>query len=424
MSVKNTYNMAFATALASLVCVSRGAPQVSCLFIFGDSLSDSGNNNILASMAKANFLPYGVDFPEGPTGRFTNGRTAVDLVGNQPPFTCLQQVYGAWMKCCSIGDHLGLEGYILPFPSASAEDAVKGVNYASGSAGILDETGIPVGERIPMSQQLMNHQTTISKITDILGENKVNAHLNKCLYWVYAGSNDYMLNYFTYKATTMTPEQFTELIFPLYTQQLKSFVHKKMQNKKNQTLTLYDYGARKVVVMGLMPLGCMPLLKMAGGCSDYVNNVLDQMFNRQIKSLVDEFNHNLTGAQFIFVDTMRIMSPDLSALGLTVLDTPCCGCNELWCVPYTATVCLDRDDYAYWDLAHPTEAANKVLAARAYSARDAKDAYPMDIKHLVTSKANTMRSQVRSTDSKNMRMEKKDGMYINTDKNNSSFIFG
>ena len=59
-----------------------GDPQVPCLFIFGDSLSDSGNNNNLSTDAKANYLPYGVDFPGGPTGRFTNGRTAVDILCN------------------------------------------------------------------------------------------------------------------------------------------------------------------------------------------------------------------------------------------------------------------------------------------------------------------------------------------------------
>lgn len=57
-------------------------PQVPCMFIFGDSLSDSGNNNHLLTSAKANFLPYGIDFPSGPTGRFTNGLTAADFISN------------------------------------------------------------------------------------------------------------------------------------------------------------------------------------------------------------------------------------------------------------------------------------------------------------------------------------------------------
>lgn len=56
-------------------------PQVPCYFVFGDSLSENGNNNARLTLAKANYLPYGIDFPNGPTGRFTNGRTIADRLG-------------------------------------------------------------------------------------------------------------------------------------------------------------------------------------------------------------------------------------------------------------------------------------------------------------------------------------------------------
>lgn len=59
----------------------RGEPQVPCYFIFGDSLVDNGNNNELGSLARADYPPYGIDFPDGPTGRFSNGRTTVDVIG-------------------------------------------------------------------------------------------------------------------------------------------------------------------------------------------------------------------------------------------------------------------------------------------------------------------------------------------------------
>lgn len=60
----------------------NGDPLVPCYFIFGDSLVDNGNNNNIASLARANYLPYGIDFPAGPTGRFSNGKTTVDVIGN------------------------------------------------------------------------------------------------------------------------------------------------------------------------------------------------------------------------------------------------------------------------------------------------------------------------------------------------------
>ena len=69
--------------LLSLQFSSRVArsQRVPAMFVFGDSLVDDGNNNFLNSIAKSNYYPYGIDF-RGPTGRFTNGRTVVDLLGN------------------------------------------------------------------------------------------------------------------------------------------------------------------------------------------------------------------------------------------------------------------------------------------------------------------------------------------------------
>lgn len=52
-------------------------------FIFGDSLSEVGNNMRLPkSLAKASLPWYGIDFGNGiPTGRFCNGRTVADILG-------------------------------------------------------------------------------------------------------------------------------------------------------------------------------------------------------------------------------------------------------------------------------------------------------------------------------------------------------
>lgn len=77
--------MGLSAVVSSTMQVWDGAdnddPQVPCFFIFGDSLADSGNNNLLLTLAKGNYQPYGIDFPDGPTGRFCNGRTTVDIIG-------------------------------------------------------------------------------------------------------------------------------------------------------------------------------------------------------------------------------------------------------------------------------------------------------------------------------------------------------
>lgn len=57
--------------------------QFPAMFVFGDSLVDCGNNNYISSLARANYLPYGIDFiGAGPTGRFCNGKTIIDFLGN------------------------------------------------------------------------------------------------------------------------------------------------------------------------------------------------------------------------------------------------------------------------------------------------------------------------------------------------------
>lgn len=54
---------------------------VPALYVFGDSSVDAGNNNNLNTPAKANIFPYGIDFNNCSTGRFSNGKTFADIIG-------------------------------------------------------------------------------------------------------------------------------------------------------------------------------------------------------------------------------------------------------------------------------------------------------------------------------------------------------
>jgi len=63
-------------------CVQAQTGTFSAVLAFGDSILDTGNNNLLMTVSRGNFLPYGRDFPHRiPTGRFGNGRVLSDLVG-------------------------------------------------------------------------------------------------------------------------------------------------------------------------------------------------------------------------------------------------------------------------------------------------------------------------------------------------------
>lgn len=89
-------SICFASLAISLVgFMAIVAPTVEgarAFFVFGDSLVDNGNNNYLATTARADSPPYGIDFPtHRPTGRFSNGLNIPDLISESPSscyFSC------------------------------------------------------------------------------------------------------------------------------------------------------------------------------------------------------------------------------------------------------------------------------------------------------------------------------------------------
>lgn len=128
-----------------------GDPQVPCFFIFGDSLVDNGNNNGLVTFARANFLPHGIDFPKGPTGRFSNGKTIAHVISKIPFFLASLLIICSFIAYVTLyilryvnslaADLLGFDDYIQSYANASGPEILRGVNYASAGAGIRDEAG-------------------------------------------------------------------------------------------------------------------------------------------------------------------------------------------------------------------------------------------------------------------------------------------
>ncbi|KAL2459337.1 GDSL-like Lipase/Acylhydrolase superfamily protein [Forsythia ovata] len=113
------------------------AENIPANFVFGDSLVDVGNNNYIASLSKANYVPNGIDFGN-PTGRYTNGRTIVDIIGKFSTHSVLTPSFKSldWQE-------LGLNDFTPPFlaPTTAGDKVLQGVNYASGGGGILNYTG-------------------------------------------------------------------------------------------------------------------------------------------------------------------------------------------------------------------------------------------------------------------------------------------
>ncbi|CAI0419416.1 unnamed protein product [Linum tenue] len=202
--------------------------QVPCFFIFGDSLVDNGNNNGMLTLARANYGPYGIDFPLGATGRFTNGQTYVDALG--------ARVYIGITRPARL---LGFQNFIPPFARARApREVLRGVNFASGAAGIREETGNNLGDHASLSQQVTNFGNVVQVMLRYFrGDTSLlNSYLGRCIFFSGMGSNDYLNNYFMSNFYTTSSD---------YTP--KAFASVLLQDYANQLAKMYTMGARKVV---------------------------------------------------------------------------------------------------------------------------------------------------------------------------------
>ncbi|XP_057793695.1 GDSL esterase/lipase At1g71691 [Salvia miltiorrhiza] len=328
------------------LCWAQGAnggrrrALVPAMFIFGDSLIDNGNNNNLPSLAKANYLPYGIDFNGGPTGRFSNGYTMVD----------------------TIAELLGLP-LIPPYSEASGNQMRFGVNYASAAAGILDITGRNFVSRIPFNQQIKNFENTLDQLTGRLGAAEMAQELARCIFFVGMGSNDYLNNYLMPNYDTKNQyngQQYADFLVQQYTQQLTR---------------LYNLGARKFVIAGLGLMGCIPSIlaqSRSGACSEEVNQLIVP-FNTNTKAMINKLITNLPGVHFSYIDVHNMFQDLLAnarSYGFSVVNRGCCGIGrnrgQITCLPMQ-TPCPNRNRYVFWDAFHPTEAVNILFGNKAFN---------------------------------------------------------
>ncbi|XP_041029026.1 GDSL esterase/lipase At1g74460 [Juglans microcarpa x Juglans regia] len=309
-------------------------------FIFGDSLSDVGNNKYLSkSLAQASLPWYGIDFGNGlPNGRFSNGRTVADI----------------------IGDSMGLPRPPAFLDPSLTEDIImeNGVNYASGGGGILNETGSYFIQRFSLYKQIELFQGTKELIKSRVGPEEAEKFFQGSRYVVALGSNDFINNY----------------LMPVYsdswTYNDESFIDYLMETLEAQLKLLHRLGARQLMVFGLGPMGCIPLqrvLSTSGDCQDRANK-LALSFNQASTNLLQDLSTKLPNASFRFGDAYDVVDDVIRnpyKYGFNNSDAPCCSFYNirpaLTCIP-ASSLCGDRSKYVFWDEYHPSDKANELIA--------------------------------------------------------------
>ncbi|KAH9784197.1 GDSL esterase/lipase [Citrus sinensis] len=374
------------TILGLVMALGALAPQAAeaarAFFVFGDSLVDNGNNNYLATTARADSPPYGIDYPtRRPTGRFSNGL-------NIPDF---------------ISQHIGSEP-TLPYlsPELTGSRLLVGANFASAGIGILNDTGIQFVNIIRMFRQFEYFQEYQNRVTALIGPQRTKQLVNGALILITVGGNDFVNNYYLvpysarsrqfslpdyvkyviseYRKLLTGPYHYTVAIFIL--QQNSS-----TRQMKNGDQRLHDLGARRVLVTGTGPLGCVPAERAMRGrngqCAADLQRAAD-LYNPQLVQLVKDLNSQYGSEIFVAVNTGKMQYNFISnprAFGFTTSKVACCGqgpYNGLGLCTPASNLCPNRNVYAFWDPFHPSERANGFIVQE-FMTGSTEYMYPMNL---------------------------------------------
>lgn len=361
-------------ALILLASAARIADAAPALFVFGDSLVDSGNNNYIATAARADRYPYGIDYPtHRPTGRFSNGLNIPDYISQK----------------------LGIEP-VIPYlnPALTGRELLRGANFASAGVGILNDTGIQFANIIRMPRQFEYFGQYQNRVAAIIGRPATERLVAQGLVTIALGGNDYVNNYY------LVPVSLRSLQYnlPTYSRYIIS-------EYKKYLARFYEMGARRVLVLSTGPLGCSPAMRamrsLNGDCAPQLQQAT-VLFNTGLRSIVDQLNSQFN-AQIYTMGNSFPPSEDVftnpAANGFSNAKNACCGqgpYNGLGLCTPSSNLCSDRNGYVFWDQYHPTQHAISVIVDRLFSGTTS-DIYPVNLKDMMNLNAESKSSMTNQT---------------------------
>ncbi|XAR66531.1 Triacylglycerol lipase [Bertholletia excelsa] len=314
--------------------------KASCVLVFGDSSVDPGNNNRLPLAPKSNFPPYGKDLFHGrPTGRFSNGRLATDFIAEAMGYT-----------------HV-LPGFLDP--TLNTMDLLHGVSFASAGSGYDDLTA-NLSNALSVSKQLDYFRHYRIHLRQLVGEKKAEKIIRNALFIISMGSNDFLQNYFFYPTRS---KQFT----------LKQYQFFLTSRMLEAVKAMHHMGARRVAVVGIPPLGCIPVVKAVKGesmakCIEEYNKVA-LSYNSNVQDKLASLNASLP-IRIAFIDIYFVIARAINnpkRYGFIETSKGCCGSGmiEAGDTCKGMSSCADPTKYVFWDAVHPTEHMYKIVAAQA-----------------------------------------------------------
>ncbi|KAK6932642.1 GDSL lipase/esterase [Dillenia turbinata] len=274
--------------------------------------------NKLRQLAAENNVTCMLVFGDSSVDPGNNNHLTTDSKGNFPPYgedflnhQATGRLSNGKLAPDLIAEVFGYKRIIPGFLDLALkkEDVEHGASFASASSGYDDLTA-NLSNVLTLSRQLKYFQHYKIHLRQLMGVEEADKKISNAMFLLSMGSNDFVM---------------------------------------------HSLGARRLVVVGLPPLGCMPLIRTIKGTTNCVDsyNQAAFSFNSKIKAKLEANKATLGNIppKISFVETGK----------------GCCGTGT---IEYADTckgqaTCPDRSKYIFWDAFHPTEKMYKILVDEA-----------------------------------------------------------
>ncbi|KAH9605686.1 hypothetical protein KSS87_015843 [Heliosperma pusillum] len=326
--------------------------QISAIYQFGDSISDTGNLIRADPSTNCGNWPYGETFFNKPTGRCSDGLLIIDF-------------FAKFLNLPLIDAYLNKDG-----------NFTQGVNFAVASAAALnysilgEKYSIWAPTNLTLSVQLGWFKSHLHSFYPNISERR-NMLAKGLVLMGEVGGNDYN---FAFTQGKPLPDVY-EMV-PDVVQKIKSAVEE-----------IIDLGATQIAIPGNFPIGCAPMYLSQFKTNDstkydelkclkeYNNHA--QYHNDQLQQIIIELQKSHPNVAIAYMDIFGTLKEILRHATLYGFDAnvtlmACCGgghdeynySSKAFCGDSVVLVCKSPQEYVSWDGTHLTQQAYYVMAKK------------------------------------------------------------
>lgn len=302
----------------SLTVVEKELPKWDKLYVFGDSLSDTGNALNLTEGQFPTF-PYG-------EGRFSNGDIWVDYLSKK------------------------LDLDIELFTDDTSQGWNNSLNFAIGGATSGEENVgiVPFG----LKQQIDNFKLQSRELEETLDDD---------LFSVWIGANDY----FSFIEDDPTTEEVIETNFPNSDREITGAVIKVVDiNIKNAVREIIDAGGENIAIFNLPNIDRTPLAQKLVEKDRVTLQKLTLLHNRYLSNFIEETQVLNPEVNILEIDVDRLFDEILTKphdFGLTNIVDNYSGI-DLYTGNNSSSAEGNPNEYLFFDSVHPTTTAQGLIA--------------------------------------------------------------